>query len=519
VLREGNVSAVAIKTNINSMVNIVLGKGTTYYFDARDGDDNNLGTSEDSPFKTMKKFRTLKLLPGDNVLFKRGEVWNDDRLIAYGYPSGTKDEVILYSSYGDINKPRPIITSINKVDIQWKKTDRVNIWESKDLKSNPRRLFKNNREILNARTLEEISSGQSWYFDNNTKILYLYSLRDPNNDTFRFSYTITCYFQDQQYITVNNLDIRGGTAIKSVGSSNIHIVNSKIGFNSSYGLVFENSTNNTKSFDNVVENNIFDSGFTLDYSWIAPGGTGADYIGSNDGLAMRDGTQNSIIKNNFFKNWNHASIVLLSRSENAVSNNEIFNNTLTSPDIAYGGRFDMAGNSYKNEIHHNLIKNISVRNQVKGHDNYFHHNMIDGVKNSHLKDENLGQCFSMAPNAGDVYNNLVEFNTFKNCDGAGIQLNFYNNQNNYQIYDNVFKNNLIENADLDSLKYKKETDLFVSEGVGKTTFENNSISSKEVFIRGKYLLTNDFDLTTNKIIDKSIVGSGNIGLLGSTLSY
>lgn len=56
---------------------------------------------------------------------------------------------------------------------------------------------------------------------------------------------------------------------------------------------------------------------------------------------------------------------------------------MTSPDIAYGGRIALSGkNVFSNKFHHNLINNISVRNQLNGHSSHFHHNIINGVKSS-----------------------------------------------------------------------------------------------------------------------------------------
>lgn len=499
-------------------VDISLGNGTTYYYDATNGNDSNNGTSEETPLKTINKFGNIKLYPGDNVLFKRGEVWEGARLINFYYPSGTKEAPILYSSYGDKNKPRPVITSIKDQDLTWIKSNEENIWYVTSLTNNPRRLFKNGNEILNARSMEEISLGQSWYHTYEEDRLYVHSVTDPNNDTFRFSYATTCYLQNQEYIIINNLDLQGGTSLKIVGSSNIHILNSKIGLYSSYGLTLSGNTQTPRAQNNIIENNIFDSGFTLDYNWISAGGAGADYIGSNDGITLGEGAEYSKVYNNYFKNWNHASIGMETTSTFGIHHNEIYNNTMTAPDVAYGGRIALSGNAYENILHHNLIKNINVANQIRGHHNHIHHNIIDGVKNSPIKDGNIGQCLSMSPSTGNVYNNLFEYNSLKNCDGAGIYINSYDTDSKDTIYDNIFRNNIIEN--------NGENDIKLTRGAGYQIFKDNYITSDTINYERTYRSVADFNLindnisnNTNIMPTDSSVGAGSQIHIGSTLIY
>jgi hypothetical protein len=45
----------------------------TYYVDATNGNDTNNGLSEATPWKTIAKVNGSKFLPGDQILFKRGE--------------------------------------------------------------------------------------------------------------------------------------------------------------------------------------------------------------------------------------------------------------------------------------------------------------------------------------------------------------------------------------------------------------------------------------------------------------
>lgn len=71
--------------------------GTTYYVDLQQGSDNNSGTSESAPWKTLAKVNNSRFLPGDRVLLHRGSVWREELLFP---SSGDPNHPILISAYG-----------------------------------------------------------------------------------------------------------------------------------------------------------------------------------------------------------------------------------------------------------------------------------------------------------------------------------------------------------------------------------------------------------------------------------
>lgn len=79
-----------------------LSWGKTYYVDATLGIDTNNGTSQSSAWKTLSKLNTSSFVAGDQILFKRGGVWNGNLTIK---SSGTQSAPITFSSYGTGNKP------------------------------------------------------------------------------------------------------------------------------------------------------------------------------------------------------------------------------------------------------------------------------------------------------------------------------------------------------------------------------------------------------------------------------
>lgn len=77
---------------------------TFYVSSGPEGDDGNSGTSIASPWKTLDKVNNTIFMPGDQILFKSGSVWQGQLNITN---SGNETNPIIYDSYG--NGSRPII--------------------------------------------------------------------------------------------------------------------------------------------------------------------------------------------------------------------------------------------------------------------------------------------------------------------------------------------------------------------------------------------------------------------------
>lgn len=80
---------------LNSSTEINV-EGTCYFVSA-EGDDDNDGKSEQSPWASLEKVNTAELEPGDGVFFRRGDIWRGKALIA--------QNGVTYSAYGEGSKP------------------------------------------------------------------------------------------------------------------------------------------------------------------------------------------------------------------------------------------------------------------------------------------------------------------------------------------------------------------------------------------------------------------------------
>lgn len=75
----------------------------TYYVDATGGNDSNSGVSTSQAWKTISKVNSSSFIPGDSVLFKKGEVWREQLVVP---SSGTSGNSITLGSYGSGSRPK-----------------------------------------------------------------------------------------------------------------------------------------------------------------------------------------------------------------------------------------------------------------------------------------------------------------------------------------------------------------------------------------------------------------------------
>lgn len=80
------------------------GTGISYYLDSEAGNDENEGTSEDKPWKSLEMVNNRTFQPGDRILLKAGSVWEEETLSPKG--SGEEGNPIVIGAYGEGEKPK-----------------------------------------------------------------------------------------------------------------------------------------------------------------------------------------------------------------------------------------------------------------------------------------------------------------------------------------------------------------------------------------------------------------------------
>jgi hypothetical protein len=74
-----------------------LASATTYYVSSSTGSDANNATSASTPWQTIAHVNGQTFQPGDSILFKRGDVWNESLAPA---SSGSSGNPITFDAYG-----------------------------------------------------------------------------------------------------------------------------------------------------------------------------------------------------------------------------------------------------------------------------------------------------------------------------------------------------------------------------------------------------------------------------------
>jgi len=93
------------------------------YYISNSGNDSNSGISQATAWATLSKVNNSAFVAGDNVLFKRGDIWREQLIIP---SSGTSSNPIIFEAYGAGNDP--IISAFDLVTIFIKES--TNVWKT-----------------------------------------------------------------------------------------------------------------------------------------------------------------------------------------------------------------------------------------------------------------------------------------------------------------------------------------------------------------------------------------------------
>ena len=193
--------------------------GNTYYVDSSQGRPENSGCAMDQP---VSDYRTLKIAPGDTVLFKRGTVTR----CAVNSPDGEPGKVITFGAYGE--GPKPIFMgSVNLSDASDWEESSPHIWRYTGTIPNEvcNLIFDHDRQCgVLAWTVEDLDAQGKWYYSligkqrnrpasemQEPAELLLYSVQNPGE----YYQEIECaifgerkMLSAQKYVTFENLVLK-----------------------------------------------------------------------------------------------------------------------------------------------------------------------------------------------------------------------------------------------------------------------------------------------------------------------
>ena len=437
---------------------------TTYYVSSSQGNDNNTGTSEITPWKTIAKVNSVNFQPGDRMLFKRSDKWEHDEGLLIKN-SGTANDRIIYGTYNDGIKPtitlREAVPGWDSPG-NWSQYS-TTVWYMTVPGATTQvwlRLWLDNMEYLRTQGLGEnnddgtygITSTNRFFVNRGSARLYVYATSNPSSfyssieypgrvrDGETIYHTIT--LKDVDYVTIDGLDVQGSmySAIGLAGSDNAIIKNCNIGKYSNWAGIFGQSpfisaSDNTS--DNVIiENNLIDSDRKLMQFFY-------DGIANVEYGIVQGRTDSWNIRNNTIIDWTFGIFTL--GGDVPVTNHNIYNNDISAPDLVYSKAIQINGNNNVNSGYSNLNVynnyfhdlNTSALNMCSnGNKIYF--NIIENVRfsqNAHADDANSGFGIQIVSDGtSSLEDNYFFNNTFYRTDRDVIQ--------NWSSYFNAFYNNI-----------------------------------------------------------------------------
>ena len=482
-----------------------------YYFDSVDGLDANDGLTESTPKQTVGALRTRleSLVDGDMVLMKAGSYWQENSVGMLIDGSGTVGgEGVAITSYG--TGARPIYSNLFDVvfaaiDITGPETiDNVPLWTIDASAYNippRRRLWVDGVEYM-GQSPEDDGDVNNWEIsDPIDGISTHWGIR--GNQAFRTSFdpsgrTLTWHSEDYGFKFINSeniilhgIEIRSGVWKPGTADAGALIISDhcktfdirmcEFGY-ASDGINIRPSTSGNSTHDITVRYNSFDTKYdenhlynaTLKYGRLYYGpsyleddtaeGSQSSGRGPVNAITTNYGTYNTLITNNYFRNWEHATIRMYDTGTN--TSDVGYPNSRTSGKFMYndlggitpyGNRLDMTTDASNWEIAYNIQKGFAS-NQLSGHSMWLHHNIISGSNHSYFRNANNGEGLTIQNYSGiDPNHIIVENNLFIDCDAAGTYLAFAST-------DCIIRNNIYYNNDNTPLM---RTDASYRGGEGK----------------------------------------------------
>ncbi len=230
-----------------------LGSATNYYV-SNSGNDSKDGKTPETAWQTINKVNKSTFAPGDQILFKRGDVWDKDLVIP---SSGTAGKPIVVSAYGEGDNP--MFYGLKYVRNWEPKGGNLYATYSEGLHyRNP--ILVGGEQKVKEKYLTDLDENHEWWqTDWDSIYVYLDNPADTSNIRQMVQgYGVLVY--GKSYVEVENFKFVGvGSAMTARNSSNV-IFRNCTADSSFYPTitVFDNSAN--VLFDGLTITNSFSNG-------------------------------------------------------------------------------------------------------------------------------------------------------------------------------------------------------------------------------------------------------------------
>ena len=228
--------------------------GLTYYVDSSGGNDSNDGHSSATAWRTIDKVNKYFFAAGDQILFKRGEIWREQ---LQNHSSGVAGRPIVYGAYGVGQKPS--IRGSDRYDkAELWTPESNNLWYASRIQTDPGVFVHDGILAIRREAKESLSESWDYWYDGRDSRLYVQSKENPATLAHLLEIAVRDSFvtsQSWSYITYDNLDIRqfkGAHAWLAWRANGITFQNDDFSQLAKYGLQFHNG-----STDGVVSHCTF----------------------------------------------------------------------------------------------------------------------------------------------------------------------------------------------------------------------------------------------------------------------
>lgn len=464
-----------------------FGWAATYYVDATNGNDGYKGLSETFPWKTIAKVNSSRFQPGDQILFKRGELWREQLNVP---TSGIPSNPVVYEAYGTGDKP--IISAAEPISSWIRDSMQQPIYKANKPIIVPNVVLFDTDVGVKKQYLSDLSHDKEWCLANG--MLYVFSEVSPDNRTIevgRRDYGILIWKKDN--VVFQDLEIRysnhewaggiclynanhirvSGCTIRATAGTGIYGGNIQ-GAYSDYATIFKNTIRDTGSHGIRFE---FGENATIDSNVISNSGRIDIYA---SGILLDRGAENSgnVVTGNSISESADEGIELSDFSNyNLVSGNTVNNNGGNG--ISVKGNYNVIEH---NEVYSNVISLVLgySGSGISVYDHSGHGGPLSGQFNTIRYNR--------------VYNNETKRNADPMADGNGIILDFadYN-----QVYYNI---------------------VYGNDGRGILIFEgsNNSVLNNVVYGNGRNRSNNH---TNRERAELSIWGSSHNNRMKNNIAY
>ena len=318
----------------------------TYYVDASNGSDANDGLSPDSAWRSIEHVNDQSFQPGDQILFKRGDVYRTPLEPAQ---SGTADHPIEYGAYGQGANP-VFLGSIDLTDAEWTQTSPGSgVWTTDAPRINqiePGKIFLDgdtgNTQATGPSAVDEPGD---WHWSDDQVWVF------ANSDPSQAFNSIELQVQDAM-IRVDGVD--------HIRVSDLDAAQSR------KGIVLEDTTGTQ-----VIESNAYDN--------------------SRNGIELNDGASGNLVEGGLFYdngilaegeatiNLGHGVLINGGASDNTVSGIESYRNAED------GVQFGSASGSGNRIVGSTLYENFEDGVDIKAGDQHLEANVVrDNASNAVL---------------------------------------------------------------------------------------------------------------------------------------